>query len=271
MTGGEDPKQDKKTIAERLQGKNTMRPALPKRFYKIAEVGVHAAAEGTTSYGISLDGRAVKTPKKRVLSVPTQAFAGAIAAEWSRQGTHIDPATMPLTRIANTAIDAVAEMMAEVAADIVQFAGSDLLCYRAEGPQALIARQAAAWDPVLAWAQKDLGTRFVLAQGVLPVEQPPRSLAAMASALQRFDAFELSALHIITTLTGSALLALAHARSFLASEAMWAAAHVDEDWQIEQWGADDEAQARRALRAQEFEAAVQVLEFLSRHPRAVRA
>ena len=252
------PKHDTKTVAERLLGKNAMRPVLPKRFYKTAEP---RSLEPVAGYTVVLDGRPVKTPKKRALAVPHSAFAAAIAAECARQDKLIDPATMPLTRIANTAVDAVADMMPEVAADIVAFAGSDLLCYRSEGPEVLQAREAASWDPVLDWARTDLGARFVLAQGIVPVEQPQASLERIAAALQPFDAFQLSGLHIITTLTGSALLALAHARGVLTREAVWAAAHVDEDWQIEQWGPDHEAEARRATRWTEFEAASNVLAF----------
>ena len=261
MSGDDNSKHDTKTVAERLAGKNTMRPALPKRFYKVASVAVLAKAGSEAPYGIELDGSAVKTPKKRVLAVTSRDFADAIAAEWAAQDKLIDPATMPLTRIANTAIDAVADMMADVAEDIAKFAGSDLLCYRSEGPQALVARQAAAWDPVLTWAHKDLGARFILAQGIVPIEQPARSLEQIAKALENYDAFQLSSLHIITTLTGSALLALAFARGVVTRDAIWAAAHVDEDWQIEQWGEDEEAQTRRAGREREFTAAAQVLGF----------
>lgn len=261
MSSDDLPKHDTKTVAERLLGKNAMRPALPKRFYKSAAVGEPIKTDGGINYGIELDGRAVKTPSKHWLRVPNQEFAAAIAAEWAAQDKLIDPASMPLTRIANTAIDAVAGMMSEVAEDIAKFAASDLLCYRAEGPEALIARQLAAWDPVLEWAYKELGVRFILAQGIVPVEQPPRTLQRISGALSGYDAFQLSSLHIITTLTGSALLALAHARGFLSAEAAWAAAHIDEDWQIEKWGADDEAQTRRATRLHEFKAAVRVLAF----------
>lgn len=261
MSDDETPKHDTKTIAERLLGKNVMRPALPTRFYKSAQVVNLTAPGGNDGFGVQLDGRAVKTPKKQPFAVPSHAFASAIAAEWAAQDKVINPASMPLTRIANTAIDAVSNMMPEVAADIAKFAGSDLLCYRAEGPQELVARQAAVWDPVLAWMQKEFGARFILAQGIVPVEQPPRSIERMSSALVGYDAFQLSSLHIITTLTGSALLALAFARGFLTREAAWAAAHVDEDWQIEQWGEDDEAQSRRTARQREFDAAARVLEF----------
>jgi chaperone required for assembly of F1-ATPase len=234
------------------------RAPLPKRFYKSVDVAANAAG----SFQIKLDGRAVKTPKKRPLQVPGAAFADAIAGEWRAQTAVIDPASMPLTRIANTAIDAVSDAMPVVAADVVAYAGSDLLCYRAEGPSPLIARQAAVWDPVLAWAQSAHGAQFMVSQGVMPIEQPDRALAAIAKAVAPLNAFQLSAVHVLTTLTGSALLAIAHASDALPLDAMWAAAHVDEDWQIEMWGPDADAAVRRALRRVEFEAAAKVLALL---------
>lgn len=255
------PKHETKTVAERLVGKNVMRPALRKRFYKEVSIARLPRPEGAVSYGITLDGRPVKTPKKRALTVPSKDFADAIAAEWAAQDASIDPRTMPLTRIANTAIDAVADMMPDVAADIVRFAGSDLICYRAETPPALVDKQAAAWDPVLTWVHKELGARFIMAQGIVPVEQPAVSLQRIAKALDDYDAWQLTSLHVMTTLTGSALLALACARDFLSIEKTWDAAHVDEDWQIAQWGQDEEAEARLAIRRIEFDAACRVLTF----------
>lgn len=259
MSGGSD-ENSKAETGPKVPGKEALRPPLPKRFYK--DVTVTAGADG--SHEVRLDGRSVKTPKKRPLAFPTPALAEAIAAEWRSQGAEIDPATMPMTRIANTAIDAVTDALPEVAADIVAFAGSDLLCYRAEGPEALQQRQAAAWAPVLAWAREALGARFLLAEGVMPVTQPEAALAGVGRAVATLDAFAISALHVMTTLTGSALLALAHARGFLSADAAWAAAHVDEDYQIELWGPDAEAEARRAYRKSEFEAASRLYALLAR-------
>lgn len=241
--------------------KDALKPPLPKRFYKAASASEAAAGTG---YAVLLDGRSVKTPKKRALSVPSLALAEAIAAEWNAQGTQIDPATMPLTRFANTAIDAVADQMEDVAADIAAFAGSDLLCYRDAADDRLAARQAAHWDPVLAWAGSTFGTCFAVTVGVMPIEQPPAALTAVRRALQPFDAFGLAALHVMTTLTGSALLALAHAREALPAGAAWMAAHVDEDFQAELWGEDAEAAARRAARKDEFAAASRMLALLAR-------
>jgi chaperone required for assembly of F1-ATPase len=232
------------------QIKDSLRAPLPKRFYKAAEVG---ARDG--GFAILLDGRGVKTPGKRDLIAPTRDMADAIAAEWNAQGERIDPASMPLTRLVNTAIDAVSQRKAEVAEDIVAFAGSDLTCYRAEAPATLVQRQAEAWDPVLAWARQDLGAGFRVRTGMMPIEQTPEALEAVRAALSGLDALTLAALHVLTTITGSALLALAHLRGRLTADQAWAAATVDETWQIEQWGRDAEADALAALKRAEFSAA----------------
>lgn len=236
---------------------DTMLRPLLKRFYKIVTVG-----EGP-NFPILLDGRAVKTPKKRALALPTRALAEAVAAEWAAQDNTINPSAMPLTRFANTAIDAVSDSLAEVAADIVAYAGSDLLCYRAEAPQDLAALQAARWDPIIAWAREKLGARFTVVSGVMPVEQPASALSAIAAALQPHDAFPLTAQHVMTTLTGSTLLGLAHVHGRLTAEDAWAAAHVDEDYQIALWGTDQEAEHRRTRRHAEFRAACMMLSALA--------
>ena len=231
-------------------GKESLRPPLPKRFYTTAGVG-----EVAGGYGLLLDGRGVKTPRKSPLVLPSRQLAEAIAAEWAAQGERIDPATMPLTRLANTTIDAVAAARAEVAADIVAFAGTDALCYRAETTDPVAEQEAPAWDPVLDWAAKTLGARFAVQQGIAHVAQPPAALAAIAKAVDAYDVWQLSALHVMTTLTGSAVLALAVAGRHLTVDAAWAIAHVDEDWQISRWGTDEEAQLRRAYRWAEMAAA----------------
>lgn len=228
---------------------------LPKRFYTSASV----EAKGPHDYRIRLDGRAVRTPAKAELAVPVEALAQAIAEEWQAQGTHIDPSSMPLTRLANSAIDGVTQREAEVRADIARYAGSDLLCYRADGPEALQQRQAEVWDPILRWAEQELGARFAIGTGLMPVAQPDAAKAAVARALEAYDGFALAALHVITTLTGSVLLALALARGHLTAEQAWAAAHVDEDWQISKWGEDAEARARRDRRWADMQAASRML------------
>ena len=230
---------------------------LPKRFYK--DVTVAPAEDG---FAILLDGKPVRTPRKLPLRVPTRALADAIAAEWAAQKERVDPASMPLSKLAITAIDGVASHMADVAAEIVKFAGSDLLCYRAEAPEALRVLQAAAWDPMLRWAKDELGVHLATARGVMPVRQGKESLARIAAAVAPFEAMALTSLHVLTTLTGSAILALAHAAGRISAEAAWAAAHVDEDWQVSQWGVDVEAAERRARRWAEMQAASRFLELL---------
>jgi chaperone required for assembly of F1-ATPase len=199
------------------------------------------------------------TPAKRPLAVSNRAVAEALASEWASQGEHIDPASMPITRIVNSAIDGVAGEMAAVRADIVSHAGSDLLCYRAEGPQGLVEAQDAAWSPLVAWARDALGARFILAEGVMPVKQDDQTLAAIARALESFGPLALAALHTVTTLTGSAIIALALALGRITPDEAWAAAHVDEDWQMKKWGTDAAAASRRSARRREFDAAAAIL------------
>jgi chaperone required for assembly of F1-ATPase len=227
--------------------------ALRRRFYTAAGV-----IEGPTGFEIALDGRPVRTPARHPLAFPTRALADATAAEWDAQGEFIEPAQMPLTRLANTIIDGVAAAPEEVAAEVAKYLGSDLLFYRAEGPERLVARQEQAWDPVLQWAQTALGARFLTGTGVMPLLQPEAALAAARTAIPH-QPWRLGAVHAVTTLTGSALLALALASGAISCEAAWAAANVDEDWNIEYWGEDTLALQRRALRLAEMQAAARVL------------
>lgn len=224
---------------------------LPRRFYDtvtvVEEDGVHS---------VRLDGRPVRTPGRAVLGMPNAGMAAAVAGEWEAQVEHIDPRTMPATRLANTALDGVANEMQGVKEDVVRYAGSDLICYRADGPPALIEREAAAWDPFLDWAQTALGANLVLAEGVMHVQQPPQAIAAISAAVgQVDDPFQLAALHVMTSLTGSALIALAVLHGRTNADEAWQAAHVDEDWNIEQWGEDDEATALRKRREAEMRTA----------------
>jgi chaperone required for assembly of F1-ATPase len=231
--------------------------SLPKRFYK--EVATKDEGGGTA---LLLDGKPVRTPGKAPLALPSRALAEAVAEEWRAHGERIDPSTMPLTRLANSAIDGVAGREQAVIDDILAFAGSDLLCYRAEGPRGLTEAQSQHWDPVLAWAREALGAPLVLSQGVTHVAQPEVSLRRLKEDLAERDAFRLATLHVMTALTGSALLALGVALGRLTPEAAWQAAHVDEDFQISQWGEDAEAAARRQNRWRDFEAAARTLKLL---------
>ena len=230
------------------------RPTLRKQFYAKAHVG----KAGPDGFPLLLDGRPVKTPARRALAAPTRRLAEKIAEEWNAQTDVVDPARMPLTRLANAVIDAVVDAMQPVADEVAKYLGSDLLCYRADRPEGLVERQTRAWDPVLAWARETLGARFVLALGVMHVAQPAETIAVLRVTIAS-DPWRLGAVSAITTLTGSALLALALEQGAIDPAAAWAAAHVDEDWQMSQWGRDEDALERRAYRRAEFEAAVTVL------------
>jgi chaperone required for assembly of F1-ATPase len=240
-----------------------LKKSLPKRFYK--EAGVAPQGEG---FALVLDGRPALTPARNRLAVPSQGLAQAMAAEWGAQGEFIEPSSMPVTRIVNSALDGVASQMEAVSAEVAKYAESDLLCYRAGTPQNLVAEQAAAWDPVLAWAREAHGARFILAEGVMYVTQPEPSVAAVRKAIDkavgedRAAPLRLAALHTVTTLTGSALLALALAQRHLTPGEAWRIAHVDEDFQMHTWGEDMEGLARRAQRWTQMEAAGRMLQFL---------
>lgn len=227
------------------------RPALPKRFY--TEAGFAEAGGG---FRLTLDGRPANTPAKNPLTLPTKDLAEAVAAEWAAQVEVIDPARMPLTRLANTAIDGVAPRHAAVVEDLCTYARTDLVAYRAGDPERLVAMQAVAWDPVLDWAYETLGARFILSEGVRHVEQPEGSVRALEQAVAAIEGtFRLAAFHTLTTLTGSLLIALAILHGRLTPQEAWDAAHVDETYQAAVWGSDTEAQARMTARRAEFEAA----------------
>lgn len=235
--------------------------ALRRRFYQKA-----AAREVEGAFAVELDGRPLRTPGRRRLAFPSRVLAEQAAAEWNAQADVVNPALTPLTRLANTVIDGLADAGAEArrearaaaAADIAKYLGTDLLVYRAQGPDRLVGRQNAAWNPFLAWARDAHGARFILAEGVTFATQPEGAVAAMQRLIPA-DPWRLGAAHVATTLTGSALLALALAEGATSPDEVWTAAHVDEDWNMELWGRDDEALARRAARRAEFDAAARVL------------
>ncbi|MDB5600579.1 MAG: ATPase [Xanthobacteraceae bacterium] len=226
------------------------------RFYTSAGV-----AEVDGHFAVQLDGKSVRTPAKRLLTAPSRELAQAIAAEWDAQVDHIEPGKMPLTRLANSTIDGVAQTPQPVADEIAKYLGSDLVFYRAGSPDGLVVRQAKHWDPIVAFARDTLGARFVLTEGVIYIAQPEPALTAARAAIPS-EPWRLGALSLITTLTGSALIALAMAQGVLSDEAAWMAAHVDEDWNISQWGTDDQATARRAGRFLDLQAAATVLRLL---------
>ena len=230
------------------------RPELPRRFYKTA-----TAAPYEGGFALFLDGKVVKTPARHPLVVGSQQVAAALAEEWDRQGERIDPASMPFTRIVNAAVDHVAGAAEAVRAEIVKYAGTDLICYRAEAPAGLAALQARSWDPLIDWARAELGAPFVVTAGVMHVPQPEIATAAVARSVGAFDGIKLAALSTVTTITGSAVIALAVARGRLDAEAGWLAALVDEEWQVSQWGRDELAMTARELRWREVAAAAFIL------------
>lgn len=218
-----------------------------KRFW--TDVSVREAEGG---FAVFLDARQVMTPGKLPLIVPTRAMAEAIAEEWQAQQDEIQPLTMPVTRAANSAIERVRPQQPEVAAMLAAYAETDLTCHRAETPPELVERQARAWDPLLDWAAAAHGARLTPTRGVLPVGQPPASLAALSARVAALDPFQLTALHDLVTLSGSLILGLAVAERHLDPETAWAMSRIDEEWQIEQWGRDEEADEAMEIKRAQF-------------------
>jgi chaperone required for assembly of F1-ATPase len=232
----------------------------PSRFY--SGVSTPMAPGG---WRVLLDGRSLRTPRRAEFQLPTGALAEAIAEEWRHQGDKLAIAAMPLTKLANTALDAVTPNAEAVAGDVLAFARRDLICYRAEQPEELVERQKRHWDPLLAWVEEHFGAPLVVTAGVMPVDQPPASIAALRTACACLDPFALTALHVMTSLTGSLVVTLAHMAGRLSLAESWAAAHVDEDFQIEIWGEDQEASARRERRFGEMRAASEFFSLSRKH------
>jgi chaperone required for assembly of F1-ATPase len=229
-----------------------------KRFYKQATISLRE--DGGRE--ILLDGRPVRTPGREPLAVPTLALAEAIADEWNAQGDKVEPRSMPLTGLANAAIDRVAPDPRGFARTLADYADSDLLCYRAEGPAPLVARQAEHWDPVLAWARRRFDVDFEIVEGIMHRPQSPVALERLGRAVTVRTPFELAALSPLVTISGSLIVALALAEQAIGLDAAWAGATVDEAWQAEQWGEDAEASAALEARRKDFAAAARLLDLL---------
>lgn len=229
----------------------------PKRFWKEAQA---VAVDG--GFAVHLDGRAVKTPAKVALVVPTQRFACRIAAEWDAQEGAVNPASMPLTRLANAAIDKVAVQFDEVASMLAEYGASDLICYRAAAPEELVARQAQAWDPLIAWSAEKLNAPLIPVQGVMFQSQPATSLDKLAAQVRSMTPFELSAFHDLVSMSGSLILAFAVVKSHLSATEAWALSRVDECWQQEQWGVDEEAEELAEHKRRQFELASEIFDLL---------
>ncbi len=219
----------------------------PKRFWSSVTV-----TETDGGFGIALDAKPVNTPSKTRLIVPTRGLADLIAAEWDAQQGKVDPRTMPATRAANSALDKVRPQEAEVADLIAAYGESDYLCYRATSPDALIARQARLLDPVLDWAAATLNARLMTGPGVVPIAQDPAAIAELRRKVHQFDHFQLTGFHDLVSLSGSLVLGFAVALQARTAEQVWDLSRIDEDWQAEQWGADDEATAHAALKRAAF-------------------
>lgn len=218
-----------------------------KRFWKDA-----AVVEVDGGFTVELDGRRVKTPAKRPLTLPTRTMAEAVAAEWQAQDKQIDPRTMPVTKTANAAIDKVAVQKDEVVDMLAAYGGSDLLCYRADSPEELVARQAAEWDPMLAWAATTLGVSLRTRQGIMHQPQSPEALAELHRRTAALDAFQLAAFHDLVSLTGSLILGFAALEQAFDPDEIWALSRLDENWQAEQWGRDDVAEEEAEIKRQAF-------------------
>ncbi len=228
------------------------------RFYKTA-----AIAEDGGRFVVQIDGKPVKTPHRAVLALPNRPLGEAIAEEWSAQRDKIDPKSMPMTQLANTAVALGPEHHAKAAERILAYGKSDLLCYRADAPEELVGRQAVLWDPLLDWADERLGARLAVVQGIAFVEQPATALLALEKAVWRYDAFGLVGLHAAASITGSLVLALALAEGRLAAHEALELALLDEIWQAEKWGLDAAAEARMAKLRTDLEAAHRFLRLLA--------
>ena len=221
-----------------------------KRFWKEAQV-----VEADGGFAVELDGRPVRTPLKSAMTLPSRAMAEAVAAEWDAQEGEIRPLSMPVTRAANAAIDKVTVQREEVAEMLAAYGDSDLLCYRADSPQGLVARQAEAWDPLLDWADATFGARLIPVQGVMHAPQNPKALERLAEPVHAMEPFRLTAFHDLVAISGSLVLGLAAIRGEREIGELWRLSRVDETWQEEQWGIDEEARAQAAVKESDFYAA----------------
>jgi chaperone required for assembly of F1-ATPase len=229
-----------------------------KRFWKTAD----AVAE-QEGWGVRLDARPLRTPGKALLVVPTESLAQAIAEEWGAAGETVDRRAMPLTGLANAAIDQVTPDRLTFAAGLAKYAEADLACYRAEGPQTLAERQAASWDGLLGWARRRFDVDFAVTTGIIHVEQPPATVERLAHEVAARDAFHLAGLSPLVTIGGSLVAALAVTEDAMTAAQAWDAVSIDERWQIEKWGADAEAQAAMDNRRADFFAAARFLQLLA--------
>jgi chaperone required for assembly of F1-ATPase len=228
-----------------------------KRFYDKAD-----ATRTSEGWAIALDGRAVKTPARKPLAMASRKLADAIAAEWAGQEEKIDPAAMPLTGLANAAIDRVTSGHEAFAAELAEYGETDLLCYRADSPVALIANQCTAWDPLLEWAAGRFDIKFETTTGIVHRPQPEKTVARLKAETEAYGPFHLAGLSPVVRIGGSLVAALALAENAFDERTVWAATRVDEDWQASEWGEDEDAIAARDARHREFSAGMRFLRLL---------
>ena len=234
-----------------------MNTALQKRFWK--DVSVRPEAAG---YGIYLDDKQLKTPLKSSLLAPTMAVANGIAAEWSAVEEKIDPSAMHLTRCANATLDNVVIKQADVAGMLAEYGATDLLCYRADAPKELVARQAEAWDPLLDWVSQKYDATLIATTGIMHVAQPVEGQDRMHAVVAAYDPWRLTALHDLVTISGSLVLGLAAATKHLSAEVVWPISRIDETWQEEQWGIDEDANAAAEIKRSDFLKAAKLMDLL---------
>ena len=238
-----------------------MATTLAKRFWKQA-----LATESKGGFGIALDGREVRTPARAELLVPTLALAKSIAAEWDAQTNRIDPTTMPMMRIANSAIDKVTPQKQEIVEMLTAYGDADLLCYRAETPSELVAQQNAAWNPLLDWASKNLGVKLTTQSGVVHRAQSKSDMSRLGALVGQFTPFELAAFHDLVALSGSLIIGLAANSGEQSNAQLWFVSRTDENWQISQWGEDEDEAAKVAVKYQAFQDAARFLALLREIP-----
>jgi chaperone required for assembly of F1-ATPase len=229
-----------------------------KRFWKQAD-----AVERDGGWGVELDGKPLRTPARDLLTVPTKALAEAIASEWNEVGDKIDPGTLPLTGLANAAVDRVAPDKEAFAKGIARYAEADLACYRAEGPSALVDRQTESWDALIGWGRRRFDVDFRTTRGIVHVDQPAATVDRLSHAVAALDPFRLAGLSPLVTISGSLLAALGVLEGTLMPDQAWDAVTVDDRWQLEQWGSDAEAEAAIDNRRRNFMAAARFLELLN--------
>lgn len=228
-----------------------------RRFWKVAD-----AVERDSGWAVELDGKALRTPARKQLTVPTEALARAISGEWNAVEEKIDPRSMPLTGLANAAVDRVAPNRRAFAEGLARYAEADLACYRAEGPRALVDLQADHWDPLLGWGRRRFDVDFNTTTGIVHVAQPAATVERLVHAISALDDFQLAGLSPLVTIGGSLLAALGVLEGAFTPEQAWDAVSVDDRWQLEQWGSDAEAEAALANRRWDFLAAAKFLDLL---------